>query len=91
MTTENQITHAPDSTGKSVRTLEITTLVNGVPTTVQMQVIAIADEGGNVIRDFANYNLQLMQIAEARALRRTQSIRLGAFDPIPESFFPFQP
>jgi len=32
-----------------VRTLTITTLIDGVPTDVKMQVIAIADADGNVV------------------------------------------
>lgn len=43
---ESQVQVAPDSTGKSVRTLEVTTYVNGVATVVEMQVVALADDQG---------------------------------------------
>lgn len=36
----------PDSTGKAVRTEEVTTLVGGVVTTVQQQVVTLSDEDG---------------------------------------------
>jgi hypothetical protein len=48
----------PDSTGKSLRTISVTTLVAGVETTVQMQVLAIADSGGNVIDSLVDYEFQ---------------------------------
>ncbi|HLA65017.1 MAG TPA: hypothetical protein VK600_00380 [Candidatus Saccharimonadales bacterium] len=43
MADEGQIQLPPDSTGKGVRVLAVTTLINGTPTTVQMQVLTIAD------------------------------------------------
>jgi len=88
---ESQVIHAPDSTGAGVRTISVITLISGVPTTVQMQVVAIADEAGNVIRDFASYNMQLAMLSELRALRRAQSLQSGAFDPVPESPIALQP
>jgi acyl-coenzyme A synthetase/AMP-(fatty) acid ligase len=47
--TESQVQVQPDSSGKKVRTIEVTTYINGVPTVVEMQVVAIADELGNPI------------------------------------------
>ncbi len=44
--TEGSVQVQPDSTGKKVRTLDVVTFINGVETTVTMQVIAIADEQG---------------------------------------------
>lgn len=88
MGTESSVVHTPDSTGKAVRTIEVTTLIAGVPTVVEMQVVSIADEGGNIIKDFASYNLQLAQLAELRSIRRLHSLQLGAFDPIPEGPIP---
>jgi hypothetical protein len=79
---ESQIIHTPDSTGAGVRTISVTTLINGVPTTVQMQVMALADESGNVIRDFASYNLQLAQLAELRAIRRILATVNNIFDTV---------
>jgi hypothetical protein len=76
----NQVT----STVAPVRTIAVTTLIAGTPTTVQMQVVAVADEGGNVIRDFANYNLQLAMLTELRAIRSLLSRQSGGFDVIPD-------
>lgn len=81
---ESQVVHTPDSTGAGVRTISAVTLINGIPTTVQMQVMALADESGNVIRDFASYNLQIAQLAELRAIRKLLAQAQGVFDPIPE-------
>lgn len=47
--TESKVQVAPDSTGSKIRTLEVTTYVNGVASVVEMQVVAIADELGNPI------------------------------------------
>lgn len=46
MATESAVQVAPDSTGKQIRTIEVTTYINGAATTVEMQVVAIADEQG---------------------------------------------
>lgn len=81
---DSQVVHTPDSTGAGIRTIDVTTYINGVPTTVKMQVLAIADEAGNVIKDFSSYNLQLAQLREAQEFRRTFSMLHGAFAPIPE-------
>ena len=75
----------PNSTGPQVRTIQVTTVVEGVPLTVDMQVIAIADEKGNVIREFMDYNWQRRMIDEMVALRQVVCDRLGA------PFVPTQP
>ena len=80
---ESQIIHTPDSTGAGVRTISVTTLVNGVPTVVQMQVLSIADDAGNIISDFNRYNVQLATLAELRAIRTLLANWLG-YDSIPE-------
>lgn len=54
---------------KSARTIEVTTLIAGVPTVVEMQVIAIADGNGNVIDDFAGYRFQAAILAELQQIR----------------------
>ena len=56
MANEQSIGIAPDSSGKKVRNLEVTTYIAGVPTTVEMQVISISDGQGNTIdgNDFAD-------------------------------------
>lgn len=42
----------PDGTGKSVYTVELTKTINGVPTTVEMEVATIADSTGSIVDDF---------------------------------------
>lgn len=81
---ESQIIHTPNSTGPGVRTVAVTTLIDGVPTVVQMQVLCIADEGGNIICDFASYNMQVAMLTELRAIRRLDAMRIGIFEATPE-------
>lgn len=52
---EQSLAVAPDSTGKKIRNLEITTFIAGVPTSVEMQVVSLSDAQGNTINgeDFA--------------------------------------
>ena len=45
---ESDVAIAPDSSGKAVRTVEVTTLVAGVPTVVEMQVMQLSDPFGNL-------------------------------------------
>jgi hypothetical protein len=78
---ESQIIHTPDSSGAGVRTVSVVTMINGTPTTVQMQVVSIADEAGNIVRDFANYNMQLEMLQELRAIKRLIAQRYGMFEP----------
>ena len=75
----------PNSTGPQVRTIQVTTYVDGVPLTVDLQVIAIADSDGNVIDTFMDYNWQRRVIDELAALRQVMCDRLGA------PFVPTQP
>lgn len=49
MALEAGVQLAPDSTGKDIRLLQVTTVINGVQTTVYMQVVALADKEGNPI------------------------------------------
>lgn len=56
----------PDSTGKSLRTLSVVTFVAGVETTVQMQVLSIADSAGNVIDSFVDYEFQGELVRQTR-------------------------
>jgi hypothetical protein len=59
---------APDSSGKKVRNIQVTTYVpdatTGIPAlaTVLMQVTALADDHGNVITEFVNYEFQRQQL-----------------------------
>lgn len=88
MGTEAAVQIPPDSTGKKVRTIEATTLINGVPAVVEIQVLALADAAGNVIDDFANYKFQVAMLSELRAIRGLIARQQGAFDPAPESIGP---
>lgn len=60
----------PNSTGPQVRILQVTTLVDGVPLTVEMQVIAIADKDGNVLGSFVDGEWQDAMLAELKRIRR---------------------
>jgi hypothetical protein len=48
-TAESYVQVATDGAGKSVRNLRMSTIVDGVETTVYMQVVSIADENGRVL------------------------------------------
>jgi hypothetical protein len=55
---------APDSTGKKIHNLEITVMEgDGTTSTVEMQVISIADKSGNVL-DFGNLEGALDRLNE---------------------------
>lgn len=74
----------PNSTGPQVRTIQVTTFVDGVPLTVDMQVIAIADGQGNVIDQFVDYNFQRRVIEELSKIRELLGNWLGVpFQPTP--------
>jgi len=45
-------------TGQNLRNIKVQTVVNGVLTDVLMEVVSLADENGNIISDFAEYNFQ---------------------------------
>ena len=66
-----------DPAGKKVRVLEVTTTINGVATTVEMQVISIADKAGNVIDDFAGYRFQVAMLAELQQIRALLGVAYG--------------
>jgi hypothetical protein len=67
---ESQVQVQPDSSGKKVRTIEVTTILSGVATVVEMQVLAIADENGNTINEFIDYKWQLAVLNELKKIRR---------------------
>jgi hypothetical protein len=52
---------APDSTGAKIRNIRITTLVDGVPTAVLMQAVAVSDQDGNVLGDGAEWREQVLE------------------------------
>lgn len=63
--------------GGGIRTITATVMVNGVPTQVQMQVVAIADPAGVLIDDFATYNIQMQTLATLRRIEQLLSFQNG--------------
>lgn len=59
----------PDSTGALVRTVRVTTLVDGVPTEVEMQVVGIADAEGRPVAFPGDAEWRDEVLAELRAIR----------------------
>jgi hypothetical protein len=55
-------------TSQQVRNIQVTTLINGVPTTVLMQVIALADQYGNPVSydEGTLYPLHIQLLADIR-------------------------
>lgn len=51
----------PDSTGVSVREIVVTTLINNVLTDVVMQVVAVADEDGNVLSSPTQWQAEVLE------------------------------
>lgn len=84
MGTESSLKRLDSAGGRDVRTIEVTTLIQGVPTVVEMQVIALSDERGNVINDFATYNLQVEQLKVMRELLRVLAHHAGIAVFLPE-------
>lgn len=74
---ENFAQIPPNSSGPRVRTIQATTIIDGVPVVVEIEVVAIADSDGNVIDQFMDYNWQRRVIEELAALRQVVSERLG--------------
>jgi hypothetical protein len=70
-TSEATVQVPPNSTGGVVRMLQVTVLDSGVPTTVLMQVMQIADEFGTPI-GFSDY-----QQAHQEMVDELRAIRLG--------------
>jgi hypothetical protein len=66
---EQSVQIFPDSTGKNVRVLQVTEVVDGVEKTVQMQVVAIADEKGNIIKSFEDEEFQDQLLEELEKIR----------------------
>lgn len=67
----------PSSGPAQVRTLLLTVVEGGEPTTVQLQVMGIADEQGNVISTFSDRVLLQEMLEELRAIRQGVEHRLG--------------
>lgn len=74
-TSESKVVVAPDSTGKAIRNLQVTTLIDGVPTVVQMQVIALANDMGQTIDlDIAHLLEDLVELNQTMAYALTQLV-----------------
>jgi hypothetical protein len=61
MAVEGRVVVPPDSSGKSIRTLEVTVMLAGVPTLVEMQVVGVASPDGEIV-DLASTLDQLIQL-----------------------------
>lgn len=73
------------STGGGVRTIVMTVPVNGVPTQVQVQVVAMTDGQGNIVDTFAPDRYEMAILQELRELRKLISSFLGVapvFEPL---------
>ncbi len=68
-TQESNVQVPPNSTGGIVRMLQLTVLDSGVPTTVLMQVIQIADEFGNPLSFEESQQIARETLDEIRAVR----------------------
>lgn len=79
---ENEVQINPDGTGKQIRNLLVTTLINGVPTQVYMQVLAISDSDGNLI-DFSR--MEAFQRETIRELKAIKTILMTAFGVLVDS------
>lgn len=77
MTNEAKFQLLPDSTGKAVRLLEGTTVINGVSTTVEIQVVAICDSQGTIIEDFGQISLRAI-LAELTCIRKIVTDRFNS-------------
>ena len=75
---ENFVELPVDSTGKSVRTLQVTTLIAGVQTVVHMEVLAVADASGNIIVDLETGTIQQQILSELRKIRMGIGLLAGA-------------
>jgi hypothetical protein len=77
MALENPIAVPNVGTG-SVRTVQATVLVAGVPTNVEMQVVALADSNGVPIDDVVGASYQLAMLRELREIRTLLAAQQGA-------------
>ena len=66
------------------RTITVTTFVDGVPTPVQMQVVALSDANGIIIDPSPDRMWQRELLAEMRILRQLVAQFLGVYSPAPE-------
>lgn len=76
----NQIQLPTDGTGKKLRTIEVTTIIAGVVTTVEMEVLSVSDDQGNVIKEFIDYPWQDEMLSEIKMIRIGIARLLDALD-----------
>jgi hypothetical protein len=83
MATESDVQLLSGGSGPLIRTLTVTTILNGEPTSVQMEVTAISDPNGNVI--FPPVDRQdeiLIVLKEIRTLLSLLAMNEGAIEEI---------
>ena len=73
-TSESKVVVAPDSSGKAIRNLSVWTLIDGVPTQVQMQVLAISDQHGNIIDTRTKPVLEEILLAQQRMTEAVEAM-----------------
>lgn len=66
MSVESDVQLLHEGTGPKVRTLTITTLIDGVATDVEMQVVAVSDSDGHVWDDTSAWQEEVL--AELRTI-----------------------
>jgi hypothetical protein len=76
MANESSVVVAPDSTGKAIRNLDLYTIINGVATLVQQQVVTPATQSGQLV-DLASQETLSELLAESRATRKLLEILTG--------------
>jgi hypothetical protein len=82
---DNVLVGSPDGSSRKIRNLSVTTLVNGVPTLVDLQVVAIAGPDGQTIDIWQDYNWQLAVLQELREIRKLLGVHAGVAAFIPET------
>jgi hypothetical protein len=86
---ESFVQVAPDSTGKKIRNLQVSLLqADGSVATVQMQVIAIADEDGNPIAFKRDLEVQQQHLDELRAIRIGMQLLVDWLNPLASTVQP---
>lgn len=71
MATESDLQlYSGQPSGPLVRTLNVTTFINGVATTVQMEVAALADKNGNLLDIGTSDKLTADKLEETNTLLR---------------------
>lgn len=81
MATEAELQVPPDSTGQKARIMQVLTMINGVLTTVFMQVVSLSDENGNPISYGDQVEINSMMLDELRAIRYGIEILINADQP----------